>query len=82
MSTHRIDDPYGLRERPGVYDTGTGAIKTVESNPGIPGIERVIIRTYCGKAQDNRIFYRLSANRQQEFATLAEALAARKVHLT
>ena len=82
MNDRCIDDPYGLRERPGVYDTGTGAIKTVESNPGIPGIERVIIRSYCGRAQDNRIFFRLSANRQQEFATLAEALAARKVHLT
>lgn len=82
MNDRCIDDPYGLRERPGVYDTGTGAIKTVESNPGIPGIERVIIRSYCGRAQDNRIFFRLSANRQQEFATLAEALAARKVQLT
>ncbi len=82
MNDRCMDDPYGLRERPGVYDTGTGAIKTVESNPGIPGIERVIIRSYCGRTQDNRIFFRLSANRQQEFATLAEALAARKVRLT
>lgn len=82
MNDRCMDAPYGLRERPGVYDTGTGAIKTVESNPGIPGIERVIIRSYCGRTQDNRIFFRLSANRQQEFATLAEALAARKVRLT
>ena len=27
-----------LRERPGVYDTGTGALKTIEANPGFPGI--------------------------------------------
>lgn len=82
MNAHRIDDPNGLEERPGVYDTGTGAIKTVDTNPGLPGIERVIIRSYCGRTQDNRIFFRLSADRRREFATLAEAFAARKVHLT
>ena len=82
MNDRCIDDPFGLRERPGVYDTGTGAIKTVESNPGIPGIERVIIRSYCGRLQDNRVFFRLSADRSREFTTLAEAFAARKVHLT
>ena len=29
MNAHKIDDPFGFREHPGVYDTGTGAIKTV-----------------------------------------------------
>lgn len=82
MNDRPMDDPYELKERPGVYDTGTGAIKTVETNPGIPGIERVIIRSYCGRTQDNRVFFRLSADRKREFATLAEALAARKVRLT
>ena len=82
MSAHKTDDPFGFRERPGVYDTGTGAIKTVEANRGIPGIERVVIRSYCGRTQDNRVFYRLSADRSREFATLAEAFAARAVHLT
>lgn len=47
-----------------------------------PGIERVVIRSYCGRTQDNRVFYRLSADRSREFATLAEAFAARPVHLT
>ena len=23
MSAHKTDDPFGFRERPGVYDTGT-----------------------------------------------------------
>ena len=36
MSAHKTDDPFGFRERPGVYDTGTGAIKTVGANRGIP----------------------------------------------
>lgn len=82
MNAQDGHDPHELRERPGVYDTGTGAIKTVETNRGIPGVERVIIRSYCGRFQDNRIFFRLSSDRSREFATLADALAARKVHLT
>ena len=71
-----------LRERPGVYDTGTGAIKTVESNPGIPGIERVTITSYCGRHADDRRYYRLAADRTRTFPTLQEALAARPVRLT
>lgn len=82
MNAHKIDDPFGFREHPGVYDTGTGAIKIVEANRGIPGIERVVIRSYCGRTQDNRVFYRLSADHSREFATLAEAFAARPMHLT
>lgn len=82
MNVHKAEDPYSLRERPGVYDTGTGAIKIVDTNHRIPGVERVIIRSYCGRIQDNRIFFRLSSDRSREFATLADALAARKVHLT
>ncbi len=42
----------------------------------------MIIRSYCGRVQDNRVFFRLSADRKREFATLTEALAARKVRLT
>ena len=82
MNVPKRHDPHDLKERPGVYDTGTGAIKTVEANRCIPGVERVIIRSYCGRIQDNRIFFRLGSDRSREFATLADALAARKVHLT
>jgi hypothetical protein len=70
------------RERPGVYDTGTGAIKTIEANPGFPGIQRVTIRSYCGRPQDDRRYYRLTSDPQRVFASLEAALAARKVRLT
>ncbi len=70
------------RERPGVYDTGTGAIKTIEANPGFPGIQRVTIRSYCGRPQDDRRYYRLTADPRQIFPSLEAALAARKVRLT
>lgn len=82
MDRSGSDDPFGLRERPGVYDTGTGAIKIIETNRGIPGVERVIIRSYCGRTQDNRVFYRLSSDRRRVFDTLEQALAAREVRLT
>ena len=71
-----------LRERPGVYDTGTGALKTIEANPGFPGIERVTITSYCGRHADDRRYYRLAADRTRTFPTLQEALAARPVRLT
>ena len=71
-----------LKERPGVYDTGTGALKTIEANPGFPGIERVTITSYCGRPEDDRRYYRLAADRSRSFPTLQEALAARPVRLT
>jgi hypothetical protein len=71
-----------LRERPGVYDTGTGALKTIEANPGFPGIERVTITSYCGRHEDDRRYYRLAADRTRTFPTLEQALAARPVRLT
>ena len=55
--------PDWLCEKPGVYDTGTGALKTIEANPGFPGIERVTITSYCGRHEDDRRYYRLAADR-------------------
>lgn len=73
---------YGLKEQPGVFDTGTGAIQIVEANPGFPGIQRVTIRSYCGRTEDDRRYYRLTADPRRVFDTLEEALAARPVRLT
>ena len=74
--------PDWLHDRPGVYDTGTGALKTIEANPGFPGIERVTITSYCGRHEDDRRYYRLAADRTRTFPTLEQALAARPVRLT
>lgn len=70
------------REQPGVYDTGTGAIKTIEANPGFPGIQRITIRSYCGRIEDDCRYYRLKSEPGRTFPTLEAALAARKVRLT
>lgn len=32
--------PYGMRDNPGVFDTGNGAIKTIEERDAHPGVER------------------------------------------
>ncbi|NLF55118.1 MAG: hypothetical protein GX576_12120 [Thauera phenolivorans] len=74
--------PDWLTDKPGVYDTGSGAIRTIEANPGFPGIERITIRSYCGRRQDDRLYYRLCAEPDRMFDTLEAALAARKVRLT
>ena len=74
--------PDWLCDRPGVYDTGTGAIRTVEENPGFPGIQRVTVRSYCGRIEDDCRYYRLAADPGRRFPTLAAALAARPVRLT
>ena len=66
-----------LRERPGVYDIGNGALETIEANPGFPGILRVTVRSYCGRHEDDCRYYRLTAEPTRRFATLEEALAAR-----
>ena len=71
-----------LRERPGVYDTGTGALETIEANPGFPGILRISVRSYCGRHEDDCRYYRLTADPTRRFATLEEALAARPLRLT
>ncbi|MBS0551350.1 MAG: hypothetical protein JSS47_02300 [Proteobacteria bacterium] len=77
-----IPATYGLKEQPGIYDTGTGAIQIIEANPGFPGIQRVTIHSYCGRRRDRRPFYRLASDPQRIFATLEEAVAARPVRLT
>ncbi len=74
--------PDVLNDRPGVYDTGTGAIKTIEANPGFPGVERITVRSYCGRSDDDSRYYRLTAEPGRVFRTLEEAGAARKVRLT
>jgi len=74
--------PFELNEQPGVYDTGTGAIKTIEANPGFPGIERVTIRSYSGRPEHDRRYYRLTADPRRVFDSLMDALAAREVRLT
>lgn len=82
MEKTRFSRPAWLDERPGVYDTGNGAIKKIEANPGFPGIQRVIVRSYSGRWQDDRLYYRLTAQPERRFASLAEAIAARGVRLT
>ncbi|ATE62120.1 hypothetical protein [Thauera sinica] len=77
-----IPADYGLKDKPGIYDTGTGALQLIEANPGFPGIQRVTIRSYCGRHEDDRRFYRLTGDPRRIFATLEEAIAARPVRLT
>jgi hypothetical protein len=43
----------------------------------MPGIERVIVRSYCGRTYDNCEFFRLADDKTQTFPTLA---AARRTH--
>lgn len=57
MNDRCIDDPFGLKERPGVSTTPAPA-RSRPSNPIPAFIERVIIRSYCGRVQDNRVFFR------------------------
>lgn len=47
----------GCRENPGVMDTGNGAIVTVDVCARC-GMERAIVRSYCGRTRDNRIQFR------------------------
>ncbi|WP_298621069.1 hypothetical protein [uncultured Zoogloea sp.] len=74
--------PDWLCEKPGVYDTGTGAIRSIEDNPGFPGIQRVTVQSYCGREEDNCRYFRLTTDPRRRFATLEAALAARPVRLT
>ena len=65
---------YGMRENPGIWDTGNGAIKSIEWNPRYPGLERVTIKSYCGRDHDNCEFFRLARNADKTFPTLADAI--------
>jgi hypothetical protein len=67
---------YGCRENPGVWDTGNGAMRYVEENPAYPGVERVTVRSYCGRTCDNARYYRLADDTGQTFESLREAQAA------
>lgn len=82
MNRTRTPARYGLKEKPGVYDTGTGAIMTIEANPGFPGVERITVTSYCGRYEDDCRYYRLTADPGRVFSTLEDAIAARKVRLT
>lgn len=54
-------------------DTGNGAIRTIETSPAYPGIERVTVRSYCGRSSDNCRYYRLASDTSRTFDTLAQA---------
>lgn len=66
---------YGCRENPGIFDTGNGAIRSIEESPAYPGIERVTVSSYCGRDYDNGRWYRPTKT-EQSFATIAEARKA------
>jgi hypothetical protein len=67
---------YGMRENPGVWDTGNGALRYVDEHAAYPGIERVTVRSYCGRDSDNGRYYRLADDADQTFDTLAQARTA------
>ena len=69
--------PIGMTENPGVFDNGNGAMMYVERNDAHSGIERVTVRSYCGRGHDNRRFYRLLDPPTGTFSTLAQAKRAR-----
>ena len=52
----------GCRENPGQYDTGNGAIATVEQCDAFPNIQRVTVQSYCGRSSDNRRYYRYASD--------------------
>lgn len=70
--------PYGDSRNPGVWDTGNGAIRTVEENRDYPGIERVTVASYCGRTYDNRRYYRLADRLGESFDTVGQAEKARR----
>lgn len=42
----------GLKENPGVYDTGNGALRILLVSRDYPGVTRVEFRSYCGREAD------------------------------
>lgn len=68
--------PYGMADNPGVYDTGNGAIKTIEESPSHPGVERITIKSYCGRDSDNCQYFRLEKDHSRTFDTLKDAVSA------
>lgn len=67
---------YGDDRNPGVWDTGNGSLRYVADNADYPGIERVTIRSYCGRNAEDCRFYRLTDDPDQTFDTLNKAQRA------
>jgi hypothetical protein len=68
-----VPAPYGAQDNPGVFDTGNGALMFIERNEAFPGLERVEIRSYCGRPNDNRLFYRLASDHTAHFISVKGA---------
>lgn len=71
--------PYGLPENPGVFDTGNGALRTIERCADFPGVERVTVKSYCGRTDDDCVYYRLETAAGTTFDTLAGAIEAARL---
>lgn len=56
-----------------VADAATNGAMFVERNALFPGIERVTIRSYCGRNGDNRRFYRLADDSSLHFISVKTA---------
>ncbi len=47
----------GCKENPGTFDTGNGAMMFVDVNPKYPGVQRVSVESYCGRDNDDKVYY-------------------------
>lgn len=56
-TTWTRNEKIGNRENPGVQDTGNGALATYEISAAYPGVQRVTVRSYCGRRGDDRRYY-------------------------
>lgn len=70
------DRSCGMREDPGIFDTGNGAIRTYETVAGSRlGIKRVTTRSYCGRDYDNDRYYTVPGD-ERTYRTYQAALRA------
>jgi len=70
---------YGCEQNPGCWDTGNGAIKVVLENGKYPGVEKVVVTSYCGRSSDNGTYYRVASDTRKTFTRPQDALAAARV---
>jgi hypothetical protein len=72
---------YGMRENPGCYDNGNGALAYVDESVAYPGVERVTVVPYARNRGGRKTYYRLAdgaagAYVRSGFVTYATAAAA------
>ena len=76
----------GVRENPGCYDTGNGALAYITESADYPGVERVKIVPYAKGRGPGHTYYRLAEDASGAFvraggkgyATAREAVEARR----